>query len=274
MFAGRDNCFNRKFIAEMSVEHEIVCCLFLEPDRGTTLGRVKKIGKRVTKYGLIRAFDELAFHVFDRLFLRKREKEFYRNNPDFFIGNTELSCPVYNIKNIHDEKCLKMIKEIAPDIIFSICSHILFEKSLYKIPRLGTFVLHEGITPEYRGLHTCLWALMKREYQYVGYTVLKVNSQIDSGEILLQGQYNFNAKENYKAWSWVGHNALIYGLQDIIKSFRELERDGEFVPIKKENRPNYYYTWMRLSEFLFLYMKNYFFKEHKFQFFGVLKKIN
>ena len=43
VFIGQDNSFNRKFICELFKDHELVCCLFVEIDRFSFKGRLKKL---------------------------------------------------------------------------------------------------------------------------------------------------------------------------------------------------------------------------------------
>lgn len=257
VFAGRDNSFNRKIVEDFSTEHEIVCCLFLEPERGSWKGKRKMIMRRIKKYGLIKTMDQLAFHLFDRLFLRKKEAAFWQAKAEYYHNSTALPCPVYQVSNINDEQWIKLCRDIKPDIILATCSQVIFKPELYTIPSLGTYIIHEGLTPEYRGLHTPLWALMKKEFQYIGYTVLKANTKIDGGEILTQDRYPIQQAENYKAWSWIGHNAIISGLENIKHCFRDLEKKKHFVPKNTEGRKSGYYTWMGLSNFVWLYLKNY-----------------
>jgi hypothetical protein len=37
-----------------------------------------------------------------------------------------------------------------------ICGSVIFKHAFYSIPRMGTFILHDDLTPEYLGLHTTL----------------------------------------------------------------------------------------------------------------------
>jgi hypothetical protein len=250
IFAGRDNNFNRKFLREVSDEHELLCCLFLEPNRFQFANRCAQVRKRIRRYGLIRAVNELAFVFCDRLYLRKPETKLIYTRPEYFLQKTELPCPTYNVENIHDTEWLELVERQSPDIIFSVCCNVIFRPALYSIPRLGTFVLHEGLTPEYKGLHTALWALMKGDYQKVGYTLLKVTDDIDGGDVLVQGTYKLQCGESWRTWGWVGHNALIEGLADIKKSLKQLERAQGFRPVEVANREAHVYTRMTLTEFL------------------------
>ncbi len=251
IFAGRDNNFNRRYIKEVSREHEVVCCLFLEPDRFKASNRFKRIVGRIKKYGILTAVNEVLFHCYDRIYIRKPESAFIKTKPDFFLNTTELECPQYLVKNIHDAHWLKLTKGLAPDIIFSMCCNVKFRKEFYSIPRLGTFVLHEGLTPEYKGLHTILWALLKKDYGHIGYTLLKVNDKMDEGGILTQGYYQLKKGENHRTWSWVSHNALIEGLDDVKRSLKKLEHLQCFEPVKIQGRIQGTYTWMTLTRYLY-----------------------
>jgi len=257
IFAGRDNSFNRKIIHDFSKEHEIVCCLFLEPERVSWKGKRKMIMRRVKKYGLIKTLDQLAFHWFDRRFLRKNEAVFWKTRAEYCDPSIQLNYPVYQVNNINNKEWVELCRELKPDIILATCSQVIFKPQLYTIPSLGTYIIHEGLTPEYKGLHTPLWALMKKDFQHIGYTVLKANEKIDGGEILIQGTYSIQPGESYRAWSWIGHNAIIAGLDDIRRCFRELEKKKYFIPISVEGRKSGYYTWIGLSNFIGLYLKNY-----------------
>jgi len=216
--------------------------------------------KRIKKHGLAKVSDQLAFHLFDRLYLRKSESAFWRSRPEYCDNSLGLNCPAYYVNNINGQHWIDLCNEIAPDIILATCSHIILKPALYNIPKLGTYIIHEGLTPEYKGLHTPLWALMKKDFQNIGYTVFKVNSKIDGGEILAQESYQLQTGENYRTWSWIGHNAIISGLENIRQHFTELEKNKYFVPLKTANRNDNYYTWMGLSNFLRLYFKNYWLK--------------
>ena len=251
VFIGRDNSFNRKYLNELFKEHEIVCCLFVEIDRFTFKGRSKKIKNRIKRKGLLRVIDELAFQFYSSFILRgRKEKKLKRSKPDYFVNELKLECPTYQVSNVHSKNWLELIKNHKPDIIFSICCNVIFRPKLLEIPRLGTYILHEGITPEYKGLHTPIWALLNGDLDCIGYSVIKANSEIDGGVILDQGAYNLKKDEGLKTWSWVGHNALIEGLPQIKEAFNQLELEGGFEPINTEGRKNKYYTWVTLSSFI------------------------
>lgn len=257
IFAGRDNPFNRRLIQEFSIHHEVLCCLFLEPERVSWEGKWKMIRRRIKRQGITKTADQLAFHLFDRLFLRKNESLFWKQRAEYCDTSIQLNCPVHQVHNIHAKQWIELCKQLKPDVILATCSQVIFKPELYTIPSMGTYIIHEGLTPEYKGLHTSLWALMKKEFEYIGYTILKANDKIDGGEILMQTTYTPGPAEDYRSWSWIGHHAIISGVDDILFCFNELERERCFTPIDIKGRKSGYYTWMGISDFVGLYMKNY-----------------
>jgi methionyl-tRNA formyltransferase len=257
VFIGRDNVFNRRIIKELSTQHEIAGSFFVEPQRGTRLGKLKRIKSRVQKYGVFKLADELVFHCFDRLVLRSKEAEFYKTRPEYSSEIDMINAPECVADNIHDAEYVEIIKELKPDIIFSVCCSVFFKPELYEIPSLGTYVLHEGMAPQYKGLHNNLWALMKKDYRHIGYSVIKINKQIDAGEILISGKYVLGNNENYRTWGWVSHNAIIEGMADIKLALRQLEKNKQFVPVVNEEGESNYYTWIGFTDFVKLYIRNY-----------------
>lgn len=202
------------------------------------------------RYGVLRAIDELAFHAYDRVFHKKRTHSFLQKSPEYFLEWPDLPCPSYDVDNIHSEKWLNYIKEQQPDIIFSVCCLVIFRPKLFNIPKIGTFVLHEGLTPEYKGLHTPIWAMLNNETEYLGYTMLQVNETIDGGDVVLQDGYELGEGEDVRCWSWVAHKAIIDGLPAMRKTLADLEKNRSFEPIPIEGRKHEYFTWVPLSQFL------------------------
>ncbi len=255
VFIGRDNRFNRRIASELAGEHKLLACLWVEPDRFTARGRWQRIRRRWKRYGARKVVDELAFHVFDRLVLRRGERPLFARFPQYFSAFQALACPEFVARKVNARRWLEKLEQWQPDAIFSVCCATIFGERLCQIPRLGLFILHECLTPEYRGLHTPLWALMRREPQFLGFTVLKAGKQIDGGEVLLQRRYVPGAGESYRTWAWVGHHAIIQGMPELLRAFRQLEQEQGFEPLDLAGRSDRYFTWMGLSEFLALWWK-------------------
>ena len=258
IFAGRDNAFNTGIVEWLAKEHEVVACLFLEPNRRTRTMMWKRVKGRAKKYGWLKAIDEVLFHAVDRVAIRRGESQsVLREFPPSFTATRSLDVPSHSVGNIHSRKWLDFVAALNPDIIFSVCGSVIFRPPLFTIPKLGTFVLHEGLTPEYKGLHTPLWALMNKEHDYLGYTLLKVDDSIDGGAVLSQGTYEPGEGEGYRTWSLVAHKAILANLDHIAAALASLEKNGGFEPLDLTGRRHEYFTWMGLSDFVRLYVRNF-----------------
>jgi methionyl-tRNA formyltransferase len=58
-------------------------------------------------------------------------------------------------------------------------------RSIYQQPKLGTFVFHDSLLPEYRGFAPTVWALINGE-DHTGATLFKMTDQVDAGDIVDQ----------------------------------------------------------------------------------------
>lgn len=72
------------------------------------------------------------------------------------------------------------------DILLTLTAPILNSKML-KVASKGSFNLHYGILPEFRGNHTLFWALKFHQFNRVGMTIHHLISlQVDGGYMLAQ----------------------------------------------------------------------------------------
>ncbi|MFQ5922055.1 MAG: formyltransferase family protein [Anaerolineales bacterium] len=196
-------------------------------------------------------FDELLFRGFHSLWHGASERRLWKRMiPKEFTRESAINNSTYSCDNIHEARWLSRIRDLAPHIILSVCTHTVFKPELFNIPKFGMFMLHEGLTPEYRGLHTPAWALLRKETELIGYTLLKIDEGIDTGRILCQGSYP--DADNYGfCWSFIGHSALIHGLPQIKEALDGLyHQHGEFHEVSQANRNSSYYSWMALSDYL------------------------
>ncbi len=257
VFVGRRNTFDWGIITWLSQNYNLQAAFFTEEDRFTLKGKLHILALRARRYGIIRLFDELLFRVYYvGRYSRKEAALIAQNFPMEFRKNGNLNVPTYATNDIHDPKSIETLRKLSPDLIFCNCTHIIFKEPLYSIPRLGMFILHEGITPEYRGLHTPGWAILRKEYQYLGYTLLKVSPGIDAGPILCQGTFSYRP-EYELCLGYIGHAALLAGLPQMKLALDKLYADnGEFCAISQQGRKSRNYSWIRMSSCLRLMLRS------------------
>jgi peptidoglycan/xylan/chitin deacetylase (PgdA/CDA1 family) len=89
---------------------------------------------------------------------------------------------IERVPDIHSESATSMIRAFQPDLGLSLAAPILREK-LFSIPVLGTYNLHKGKVPDYRGMPAAFWELWNDEVE-VGCTVHRVDSGLDTGDVI------------------------------------------------------------------------------------------
>jgi methionyl-tRNA formyltransferase len=256
VFVGRQWEFNAGLIRWLNKHYDLRAALYIETDSSSFRYRIKQVKQRIARCGLLRALDETIFQlIYKVLRERKENSQLLKSLPLDFIGGSACEHIAYLCDDIHSGRWLKFIRDIDPDIIFSVCTRTRFKQSLYDIPRFGTLVYHEGLTPEYRGLNTVAWALLNGQREFIGYTLFKVTHGIDVGPILCQGVYP-DAFRHGTQFGLIGHLALLNGLPEVKKALDDLYiNEGKFAAVSQTGRPSRCYTWFSLSAYFKLMRK-------------------
>lgn len=256
VFVGRRWEFNAGLIRWLDKHYDLRAALYIETDCDSLRYRIKQLKQHIARRGLLRAFDETLFQLAYKVLRERRENsQLLKSLPLDFTRGFICEHMAHVCDNIHSDHWLKFIRDIDPDIIFSVCARTRFKQSLYEIPRFGTFVYHEGLTPEYRGLNTVAWALLNDQREFIGHTLFKVTQGIDVGPILCQGFYP-DASKYGTQFGLIAHLALLNGLPEVKKALDDLYiNEGKFTPVSQTGRSSKCYTWFSLSAYLKLMLK-------------------
>ncbi|HKR02816.1 MAG TPA: formyltransferase family protein [Pyrinomonadaceae bacterium] len=92
--------------------------------------------------------------------------------------------PVHFVRNFHAAESIALMRAASADLGVIYGTNIIKE-SVFKLPRLGSINLHQGLAPYYRGGPPVFWELFNGEEE-VGITVHFVEAKVDTGEIVLQ----------------------------------------------------------------------------------------
>lgn len=110
--------------------------------------------------------------------------------------------PVHFVSNYHSPEALALMRDAGADLGVVLGTNILNE-SVFRIPRLGSINLHQGLAPYYRGCPAIFWELFNGERE-VGLTVHFVESKVDTGALILQEtvplEYDFSYGEDFEAF--------------------------------------------------------------------------
>lgn len=71
------------------------------------------------------------------------------------------------------------------DLMLAVNWRYLFSPDVYRNPRLGTFIFHDSLLPEYRGFSPTVWAMINGE-DHTGVTLFEVSDKMDEGLIVDQ----------------------------------------------------------------------------------------
>jgi hypothetical protein len=184
----------------------------------------RRIRGELRRIGCLRFLDVAAFRVYYKLFLaardHRREREILadlcRRYPEPSDRTNELVTESPN--SLETETFLR---ERAPDLILARCK-VLLRENIFSVARLGTFVMHPGICPQYRNAHGCFWALAQRDLENVGLTLLKVDKGVDTGPIY--GFYRYPYDEVAESHIIIQHRSGFENLDAIAGKLREVER--------------------------------------------------
>jgi methionyl-tRNA formyltransferase len=90
----------------------------------------------------------------------------------------------YCFHDIHEEACIRKIREVAPDVIL-ICGTRIVPDKIISIPSIACLNLHGADPQEYRGIDSFLWAIYHNDFSNLIVALHKVDSHLDTGDIVL-----------------------------------------------------------------------------------------
>jgi len=250
VFVGRRNFMNHCFANWLAERHEV--CAYFQADMNRYTRSYKRawLRKRIKRYGLIRALDEALFQVYRNRFKVQKDSGLMREFFQTHFGSESLNpppgVPYYEFPNLNSQEAVKTLETIKPDLVFAVCISQYLRKPYMEIPRLGTALYHEGLTPEYRGLHTAFWANYNGEPQQIGYTLLQINEKIDDGPPLAQGLGNIEP-DLTNMWGYAGHKALVDGLPAVEQALAQLKA-GQKPQVVRETGPARTYSYAGISD--------------------------
>jgi len=153
-----------------------------------------RIKREIKRVGYLRFIDVLAFRIYYKLFLAKKD-ELWRKEL------VEKYCRIYpELKDVptlityspNSDEAENFLRDAKPDIVIARCKTLL-KKNIFTLAKTATVVFHPGICPEYRNAHGCFWALAQNDFEKVGMTLLQIDEGIDTGPIFGYYSYDYDA---------------------------------------------------------------------------------
>jgi folate-dependent phosphoribosylglycinamide formyltransferase PurN len=195
----------------------------------------KRIKREIKRVGGLRFLDVLAFRLYSVLFLdnaNRHWEERVLGELEQRYGPVSASTRILHTASPNSPETEQLLRNVKPDIIIARCKNLLNER-IFGQARVGTFVLHPGVCPEYRNAHGCFWALANRDTQKVGMTLLKIDKGVDTGPVY--GYYSYAYDEVRETHTMIQNRVVFENLDAIRSKFEDIIA-GRATPIDTSGR--------------------------------------
>jgi len=214
-------------------------------------GRLWRAARReLRRVGILRFLDVVAFRLYARLRLRARDSAWVERTIQQFRARYPVDLeqvPRLVVSSPNSVEARAFLANVAPDVVIARCKVIL-KPDVLALPRVGTFVLHPGICPEYRNAHGCFWALVNRDLSRVGMTLLRADAGVDTGPVYLQAGCGID--ERSESHTVIQHRVVLENLDAVGAILQALCRGEPVAPIPTAGRRSAVWGQPRLSAYL------------------------
>jgi len=101
------------------------------------------------------------------------------------------------VDKVNESKFLEELKNLNPDIVLFAVFDKIVKNKFIDIAKLGTFNLHLGPLPSYKGGLSSFWVLRYQE-QFTGSSIHKVIEKIDEGELIDEIKFPITTNSMYE----------------------------------------------------------------------------
>lgn len=164
-----------------------------------TIGKKSKIVYLISLLLImgIPAFINNSFITLTDKIKKKISKFRLIKDPSILVYAKSINIPTWNIKTPNSKSFQEELKALNPDIIINQSQNII-KKDLLQIPKIGVINRHNALLPKNRGRLTPFWVLYKQEKE-TGVSIHFVEEGIDSGDIIVQKQYEISEKDTFNS---------------------------------------------------------------------------
>jgi|AntDeeMetagen681_2_1112603.scaffolds.fasta_scaffold01129_4 folate-dependent phosphoribosylglycinamide formyltransferase PurN len=232
-----EEVLGRVLAASTDLKAEIV----IEPDATRRLDTLRHEYRRSGAIGLL---DSLAYRVFYRLRLKEKETPKLDALVDEFVEQyADPSVPKYRVQDPNGDEMTAILADLEPEMMVARCK-VLLSEAVFSSPTHGTFVIHPGICPEYRNQHGCFWALANGDDDRVGYSLIRIDEGIDTGDILAQDGTTFDPCNDEHAY--IQQKVVADNVEEIVGTL-DAVAEGEVEPIETRGRNSALWGMPKLS---------------------------
>lgn len=132
-------------------------------------------------------------------------------------------------EKMKDESFIESLKDFDADLFVIVAFRIL-PRSVFTIPKHGSFNLHGSLLPKYRGAAPIHWAIMNGDKK-TGVTTFFLEDKVDTGNIIAQSEMPIEDDDNLGT---VHDKMSLLGADLVLATINKIET-GNFELQKQEN---------------------------------------
>ncbi len=95
------------------------------------------------------------------------------------------------------EEAMRILNDIAPELIVVTAYGQILPKEVLELPRYGCVNIHASLLPRYRGAAPINWVLLNGETE-TGVTSMQMNEGLDTGDMLIKRSTKIGENETYE----------------------------------------------------------------------------
>lgn len=92
--------------------------------------------------------------------------------------------PVYQPMKLRDGEALRLVQELAPELIVVAAYGRILPEDILNTPPYGSINVHSSILPKYRGAAPINWAILNGD-SVTGVTIMYMAKELDAGDVIL-----------------------------------------------------------------------------------------
>ncbi|MGH8161990.1 MAG: formyltransferase family protein [Gammaproteobacteria bacterium] len=204
-----------------------------------------KARREIRRVGWWRFADVVAFRLYYRLRRARRDAHWAERELAQLRARYPADTTGVERLRVRDPNCAEVrafLSRLGSDLVIARCKFIL-EREIFQIPARGTYVLHPGVCPEYRNAHGCFWALVNRDLERVGMTLLRVDDGVDTGAVLLQASCPFD--ERCESPMMIQYRVVLENLDRIAETLRKAStEEASILPVKDRESRAWGQPWL------------------------------
>lgn len=112
----------------------------------------------------------------------------------------EYNIPIYqpiSLRKGEDaENTMKILQDIAPELIVVTAYGQILPKEILELPKYGCINIHASLLPKYRGAAPINWVLLNGEKE-TGVTSMQMSEGLDTGDMLIKESVSVGENETY-----------------------------------------------------------------------------